>query len=201
MIKSKLTTIAEERSEQEFQRLSKDSLAWMKKKIEEIRAPEAIRIARDMTKESFRRTTSIKMGMLYSFYYDPKGKAEMPYYDRFPMVIILDKYQDGFLGLNLHYLPYRYRVAFLKKLFQYATLNKDDEIKRLRVTYEILTASKRFREFQPCIKRYLYGHVKSRILTIQPNEWETASLLPLQQFKKAKPTQVWQDSIQEIRKN
>jgi hypothetical protein len=201
MIKSKLTTLAEEHSEQEFQRLSKDSLTWMKKKIEEIRAPNAISIAKDMSKESFRKTSTLKLGMMYCFYYDPKGKAEMPYYDRFPMIIVLEKYQDGFLGLNLHYLPYRYRVAFLKKLFQYAVLDKDDDIKRLRVTYDILTASKRFREFQPCIKRYLYGHVKSRVLTIQPKEWEVASLLPLQQFKKAKPTTVWQDSIQEIRKN
>ena len=199
MIKSKLTKLAEEYSEQEFQRLSKDSLSWMKKKIEEIRNPKAI--AKDMSKEGFRKTTSLRMGMLYSFYYDPKGKSDLPYYDIFPMVIVLDKYQDGFLGLNLHYLPYRYRVAFLRKLFQYATLNKDDEIKRLRITYDILSASKRFKEFQPCIKRYLYGHVKSRILTIQPNEWEVASLLPLQQFKKAQPNTVWQDSVQEIRNN
>jgi len=196
---SKLTKLAEELSQTEHARLSTDSLAWMKKKIQELRSPAAI--AMSMAKEKSRRTTTIKLGRLYCFYYDPKTKDDLPYYDRFPMVLVLDRYPDGFLGLNLHYLPYKYRVAFLRKLFQYAVLDKEDEIKRLRVTYDILTASRRLREFQPCIKRYLYQHTMSRILTIEPNEWEIAALLPLQQFKKARASTVWQDSIEEIRKN
>ena len=199
MIKSKFTTLGEEYSAQQFDRLSKDSLDWMKKKIQELRSPAAI--AMNMAKEKSGRTTTIKLGRLYCFYYDPKTKDDLPYYDRFPMVLVLDRYPDGFLGLNLHYLPYKYRVAFLRKLFQYAVLDKEDEIKRLRVTYDILTASRRLREFQPCIKRYLYQHTMSRILTIEPNEWEIAALLPLQQFKKARASTVWQDSIEEIRKN
>jgi hypothetical protein len=42
--------------------------------------------------------------------------------------------------------------------------------------------------------------LKSKILTIHPEEWEVATLLPLQQFKKAKPLRVWKESVQEIRK-
>jgi hypothetical protein len=170
----------------------------MKKKIQEIRSPSSI--AMGIAREKSRQTSTFKLGRLYCFYYDPKGKNELPYYDRFPMVLVLDRYEDGFLGLNLHYLPYRYRVAFLKKLLDYAVLDKDDEIQRLRVTYDILTASRRLREFQPCIKRYLFSQIKSRLLTIQPNEWEIASLLPLQQFKKAKDAKVWQESVEQIRK-
>jgi len=196
---SKFTTLAEEHSQADFDRLSKDSLSWMKKKIQEIRSPSSMTLG--MAREKSRQTNTFKLGRLYCFYYDPKGKDTLPYYDIFPMVLILDRYEDGFLGLNLHYLPYRYRVAFLKKLMDYAVLNKDDEIKRLRVTYDILTTSRRLREFQPCLKRYLFGHIKSRLLTIQPSEWEVATLLPLQQFRKAKPNKVWQDSIEEIRKN
>jgi len=196
---SKFTTLAEEHSQADFDRLSKDSLSWMKKKIQEIRSPASMALG--MAREKSRQTNTFKLGQLYCFYYDPKGKDDLPYYDIFPMVLVLDRYEDGFLGLNLHYLPYRYRVAFLKKLMDYAVLNKDDEIKRLRVTYDILTTSRRLREFQPCLKRYLFGHIKSRLLTIQPNEWEVATLLPLQQFRKAKPNKVWQDSIEEIRKN
>ena len=195
---SKLTTLAEEHSQAELPRLSKDSLSWLKEKIGEIRSPASVALG--ISREKSRQTTTFKLGRLYCFYYDPKGKDDLPYYDRFPMVLVLDRYQDGFLGLNLHYLPYRYRVAFLRKLLKYAVLNQDDEVQRLRITYDILTASKRLREFQPCIKRYLFGHIKSKLLTIQPNEWEIATLLPLQQFKKAQPNKVWQDSIEEIRK-
>jgi hypothetical protein len=198
MATSKLTEIAQQRSTSEMQVMTKQSMDWLKGKISEIRNP--ISVANSIARENFRKTTNYKIGKLYFFYYDPKGKNELPYYDRFPLVLILDKHPDGFLGLNLHYLPYRYRVAFLNKLRQYAVLNQDDEIQRLRITYDILNASKRLREFRPCIKKYLHGHLMSKLLTIQPNEWEVASLLPLQQFKGAMPQEVWQESVEQIRK-
>jgi hypothetical protein len=39
------------------------------------------------------------------------------------------------------------------------------------------------------------------MLTIKPNEWDVASMLPVHHFKGAKPSQVWQESIEEIRNN
>jgi hypothetical protein len=131
--------------------------------------------------------------------YDPKGKAELPYYDRFPLVIPLKRTPDGFIGLNLHYLPLRYRINFLNKLLPLAIYNDEDEIKRLRVTYPMLDASSKLKEFRPCIKQYLYNHVKSRILSVEHNEWDIAVFLPIHQFKKAKPQDVWKESVQEIR--
>jgi hypothetical protein len=92
-------------------------------------------------------------------------------------------------------------VAFLTKLMDYAILDENNDVKRIRVTYDILNASRRFKEFRPCIKRYLTSHIRSKILTINPNEFEVASFLPLQQFKGAKPNEVWQDSIEEMRKS
>ena len=73
------------------------------------------------------------------------------------------------------------------------------EIMRMRVTYDILVASKRLKEFRPCIKRYLSGHIQSKILAIQPNEWDIAAFLPLQQFRGAKSQEVWQESLEQIR--
>ena len=81
----------------------------------------------------------------------------------------------------------------------FAIYNDDDEIKRIRITYPILDASKRFKEFRPCIKKYLYTHIKSRILKVEGKEWDIAMYLPVQQFKKAPVSKVWKDSIQEIR--
>jgi hypothetical protein len=129
---SKLTKLGQEYSQQEMARLSSDSLKWMKEKIQEIRSPASLALS--IAREKSRQTTRFKLGQLYCFYYDPKGKDDLPYYDRFPMVLVLDRHTDGFLGLNLHYLPYAYRVAFLKKLLNYAVLDDNDEIKMLRVT-------------------------------------------------------------------
>lgn len=196
---SKLTLLTQQLSATQMQKMSRESYQWLLKKINELRNPSLI--PRTIANERFRQTRRLFKGRLYQFFYDPKGKADMPYYDRFPLVLILEKYDDGFLGLNLHYLPIKYRVAFLDKLLNYAILDDEDNPARLRITYDILTASRRFREFRPCIKRYLFSQIRSKILTIEPQEWEVAIFLPTQLFKGAKPQKVWQESVNEIRKS
>ena len=195
---SKLTKIAEERSGLKMEMLSRESVKWFMTKMANLK--NTSRIPNTIKREEFRNTTRFIKGGLFFFYYDPKTKEDLPYYDRFPLVLMLEKYDDGFLGLNLHYLPIKYRVAFMNKLLDYGRFDEDGDPVRIRITYDILSATKRFKEFRPCIKRYLTSHVKSRILAVQPEEWETAVFLPVHQFKKAKADKVWRDSIQEIRK-
>lgn len=197
MTTSKLTELAQEKKS-----LGKitpqESLKWLMTKIQGLKSIKSI--PDSIAREEFRHSNKFRMGQLYYFYYSPKGKDDLPYYDKFPCVLALEKYDDGFLGLNLHYLPFKYRVAFIGKLMQYASMTREDEVKRIRITYDILVASKRFREFRPCIKRYLTSHIRSKILAVQPDEWQIAIALPIHQFKGAKPKEVWQDSLNEIKK-
>ena len=196
-MESILTTLTEQHSASNLQRLSRQSMSWFTKKITELKNP--VSMVKGIAREKSRYVRSFIKGRLYFFLYDPKTKDELPYYDRFPLVLVLEKYDDGFLGLNLHYLPIKYRILFLRKLMQFAILDDQDEIKRMRVTYDILNASKRFREFKPCVKRYLFPHIKSRILAVQPEEWETAMYLPVHQFKGEKPQKIWKESMEEVR--
>jgi hypothetical protein len=193
-----LTQLAQEKSAGELRTMSNESLKWLMAKIADVRG---VRVAKSISNEKVRQVNKFILGGLYCFYYNPKGKMDLPYYDQFPMVLALEKYNDGFLGLNFHYLPIKYRVVFLDKLMNFATMGDAGEIMRMRVTYDILTASKRLKLFKPCIKRYLSSHIQSKLLTIQPNEWDIAALLPLQQFKGATAPEVWQDSVDELRKN
>jgi hypothetical protein len=195
-MESKLTQLAKKRPE-DLRVMSKKSLEWLANRIAEIKNPGAI--PNGLSREAYRQTTGFRLGGMYCFYYDPKTKEKLDYYDRFPMVLVLDRYTDGFLGLNLHYLPFQYRIAFLGKLMKFADLNDAGEIERLRVTYDILTASKSLKAFKPCLKRYLTSHIQSKILAIQSNEWDIAAFLPIQQFKKASAAKVWQESMEEIR--
>jgi len=199
-----LTTLHQEKVDLEHQTMSRESLAWLMKRIADLRNPS--RLALPITKEKTRFVKSsdrqkFLMGGLYYFVYDPKTKADLPYYDRFPLVMPLKRESDGFLGLNLHYLPVRHRINFAKKLLPLAIYNDEDEIKRIRITYSILAASSRYKEFRPCIKKYLYKHVKSRILAVEPQEWDIAMYLPVHQFKKEHASVVWQESVNEIRKS
>lgn len=194
---SKLTLLTQQKSAAQLQTMSKESIQWLQKKVGDLRNPQYI--PRSIKNEKQRYTNRFVLGGLYFFYYDPKLKKELPYYDRFPLVIPLERYNDGFLGLNLHYLPIRYRLIFMDKLLDYAVLNENDDPKRLRITYELLNVSKRYPEFRPCLKRYLTSHIGSKILGVSPEEWDVALMLPVQQFKKAKPKEVWQDSVDEIK--
>ena len=196
-MESILTTLTEQHSAADLHRLSRESAAWYNKKIASLRNPTAL--AKGIRQEKSRFVRMFVKGKLYYFVYDPKLKHQLPYYDKFPLVLVLDKYEDGFLGLNLHYLPVKYRIIFLRKLMRFALLDDADDIKRMRVTYDILNASKSFREFRPCIKRYLFPHIRSRILGVQPNEWETSMYLPVHQFKGEKAPTIWKESMEEIR--
>jgi hypothetical protein len=195
---SKLTQLAQQKSASDLQTMSRQSFDWLKKKINQLGNVSSI--ASSIVRERSGQYNRFDIGGLFFFYYDPKTKSELPYYDRFPLVLVLEKYSDGFLGLNLHYLPLNYRFIFLDKLMDYASLNKENNINRMRVTYDILSASKRYKEFRPCIKKYLNGHVQSRIIAVQPNEWDVAAFLPVQQFRKATAQEVWNESLEEIRK-
>ena len=93
------------------------------------------------------------------FIYDPKLKKKLPYYDTFPLVLPLENYSDGFLGINFHYLPIPLRVRLLDRVVDFSNNTKFDESTRLNVSYN---AIKSIRLVKPTLKRYLAGKVKSR---------------------------------------
>jgi hypothetical protein len=195
---SKLTQLSQQKTAAQLQTMGRESVKWLTKKIGQLSNPTGI--ASIINKEANQRNSKFQIGGLYYFYYDPKTKEKLDYYDRFPLVLVLDIHPDGFMGLNLHYLPIQYRVAFLDKLMEYASLDGNNDIKRIRVSYDLLASSKRYKEFKPCLKKYLNGYVQSRILAVQPDEWDIAVFLPIQQFRKAPAKVVWEDSLEEIRK-
>ena len=53
-------------------------------------------------KEGRRKDIRPTPGMMYAFYYDPKHKETLPYYDTYPLVVIVELNSKGILGLNLH---------------------------------------------------------------------------------------------------
>lgn len=137
-------------------------------------------------------------GKMLMYQYDAKWKDILPYWDKFPVVLPIELYKDGFLALNMHYLPPVYRVRLFDTLHE--TLNNDryDKTTKMQASYRILNASAKFRYFKPCIKRYLYSHVKSNLIEIPIDEWAYVSFLPLARFQKANQRTVWDESIKKI---
>jgi hypothetical protein len=127
-----------------------------------------------------RGTTMI--GKMYFYEYDPKHKATLPIYDRYPLVFPIERYKDGFLGLNLHYLGVNERIYILGKLMKFASAKNMTEKSKLKLSYDLLVRTKYINTLSPCVKRYLSGHVRSDFIEITPDEWEKVIQLPVQMF-------------------
>ncbi len=162
---------------------------WLKKKVNDLR-PTPSSIMRD--KERLREKSFV--GRMYFYLYDPKHKDTLPYYDRFPLVIPIERYPDGFLGLNLHYIHPKQRIILLDKLSEVANNSKFDETTKLKISYDFLRRASKIFEAQPCIKRYLFNHIESRFLEITADEWDIAALLPAENFVGATTSKVYYDS-------
>ena len=162
------------------------SVRWYRNKIKEFGKPVAMDLIRDG-----KRNKKQFYGKLNMFFYNPKLKKELPYYDTFPLVLPIERYSDGFLGINFHYLPIPLRMKLLDRVVDFSNNTKFDESTVLNVNY---TALKRVRLIRPTIKRYLAGKVKSRFRRVDADEFTVATLLPVQRFSKASASGVWKDS-------
>lgn len=147
-------------------------------------------------KRATRKVKIIEQGRLYGYLYDPKYKKTLPYYDKFPLTLVLGLYSDGFLGLNMHYLPYPLRAKLLENVMESTkkTRRRGKEEEIADVSYRILKSSTVSRLMQFSIKRYLYGHVKSPFVEfMMPGAFESAVFLPTETFEKASKYDVWRD--------
>ena len=177
----------------------KASIDWYREEAQKITNVNNNRLMTD--KENVTPVVRTKdIGKMFMFFYDPKLKQILPYYDKFPMIILVSVDQDGFTGLNLHYLPPKLRAQLMDALYTLRNNNKYDDSTKLQISYEILTSASKFRYFAPCFKRYLYGHVQSNFLYVSPENWDKALMLPTERFAKASAATVHAESQAMVRR-
>ena len=136
-----------------------------------------------------------EIGKMFFYGYDPKTKQELPYYDTFPLILMVGPAKDGWYGLNLHYLPPKQRAVLITRLMELLSDTRLDNNTRIRLSYDILVKTSKFRYFKPCFKHYLKGHVRSTVRPVPARHWAKAILLPVANFKKASQQTVWADSL------
>ena len=103
----------------------------------------------------------VVQGHMYMFEYKAKMKY-LPYYDRFPLVYVIKSLGKGeFWGANLHYMTPKKRIQATRRLME----GRIDIPKR-------------------CFHKYLTAHVDTLYLDLALVEWDTAILLPTEDFVK-----------------
>ena len=170
---------------------TQESREWFRRRIQRL-----TRINRNalMREQEINRRASHSYGSMFMYFYDPKHKKKLPYYDRFPLTIPVEPAEGGFRGINLHYLPPVLRAKFLDALLNVTNNKKYDESTKFRLTYELLNGARNLRYFKPCFKHYLLSQVKSRFAEVPAPEWEIATFLPTAQWEKASAGRVYSDS-------
>lgn len=129
----------------------------------------------------------INGGNLYVFNYNPKTAEKLEFYDINPCVFVIDVLPDGFLGLNLHYLPpsERNRLLFIiKQSSKYG--NFLSVLKHIKKTYPY---------YNKIIKRYLYTHIITNIHEIEDKYFALVANLPLAKFMKEDTKSVYRDTL------
>ena len=170
-----------------------ESIRWFRSKVSGVRISPRKLLSEQRTNL---RSKGLKgrqrlIGRMFSFFYDPKTKETLPWYDRFPLVIPVQETSDGFIGLNLHYLNQKSRMFFLSNLATFVSDNKYDENTRMKLTWRLVKSGTLKKYALPTVKRYDRSHIKSRLLEFQSDEWVMAVFLPTERFKGASKQKVW----------
>jgi hypothetical protein len=170
---------------------TKESREWFRNKAQQLRRVNRSAL---MKEDPIKQENRFEPGGMYMFFYDPKTKDTLPYYDKFPLIIAVEPAKDGFYGLNLHYLPPTLRAQFLDSLLDITNDNRYDEKTKFEVSYQMLKKAAKFKYFKPCFKHYLTSHVKSRFARVAAPEWEIATFLPTADWAKSSSNNVYKDS-------
>jgi hypothetical protein len=154
---------------------TKESQAWFRKQASKLGSINKTKLLNDkrLTKES-----DTVVGTMQMFFYNPKHKKTLPFYDKFPLTIIVGPAKDGFYGLNLHYLPPVLRAKLLDALLGITNNNKFNDTTKFKLSYDMLRTVGAMKYYKPCLKHYLNDHVSSHFARVSAPDFEIAVFLP-----------------------
>lgn len=166
----------------------KESLEWFRANL------KRLGISKNTLRNEGTRVSTYEMGDMYLMSYDAKYGDVMPYYDRYPLVLPFEFTNNGFYGLNLHYIAPRYRVALLEGLYETVINDTFDREKKFRFNYKLIKSVSRLKYGKPCIKRYLTSHIDGTMMKVDSKYWDVVSMLPASDFGKVNTNTVYAES-------
>lgn len=106
---------------------------------------------------------SVMVGDFYMFEYDPKYRAFLKHWDKYPLVLVMNIYDDGFLGANLHYTTQKQRMIIAKKF-----LNRNVSIP------------------SKLLHRYIFNRADNLFFKVPEKELVEFAALPIEEFRDSK---------------
>lgn len=137
----------------------------------------------DITKLSanFETPRKVKTGMMLMYEYLPKGSGILPYWDRHPLVYVLQVNLDGWTGINFHYLHPIVRV------------NMFYDMDRRKIDFGSNQISRH------ATKKYLSNRVVGKVKEVPSSMWEVVSQMPFENFQDSNKYSVWKDTNRKLK--
>jgi len=179
------------------QNFSKESISWFRQNASNIRSVNAQRMMTDKNNAT-KIVTPRDIGKMFMYFYDPKFKEVLPYYDKFPLIFLVNVDSQGFDGINLHYISPQLRARLMDSLYSLLNNTKYDNTTKLKISYQLLNNASKFKYFAPCYKRYLFSHVQSNFINVPVTNWDMAVMLPTERFAKANKSKVFKESLSTV---
>ena len=163
------------------------SMRWYRQKVQDLLPKPQVRAMIREGVKNQKVTVRPNFGTMNLFYYRPKGAAKLPYYDVFPLVIPIGRrLNDGFVGLNFHYLSVPQRWLLLERLSMFQVPSELDAFDTGEGAGDVMalfwSKIRRKRGVKPIVKRYLTKNIKSRFLKIELSEMLIALSIPMERF-------------------
>lgn len=158
------------------------SQEWFSQKIKQLTTENPVNRAMLLKTTAEIQTPRMMIGTMCFFGYDPKHKETLPHYDRFPLSFVFSIDQSGFTGINFHYLNIPMRVKLYDAMWRIAVQSNLPTQQVKALTWQLLGNVAKFPAAGVAVKRYLYGHVRTKFIKIPVQDWKTAIMLPVSQF-------------------
>lgn len=171
-----------------YKRYNTPALNWYRREISQLGNINKLKVLGDNIRYQH---TVPSVGQFCLFFYDPKYKKTLPYYDAFPLTLMLPSTKYEFAGLNFHYLDPMNRLKLLQAIISIQEGNFT-EAKKLNATYELIKGTTDL--YKPTYHAYLTKHIKSRVVFIPLESVVPAVFLPIASFKKKAQSTVWRES-------
>lgn len=176
---------------------SKNAVQWFKDSIRGLKKNQ-IGKQQDylsIIKDNKRNVKNTLRGQVLLFQYRPKDKPK--FYDRFPIVIVLDFKGRNLLGLNLHYIPPTDRLRILALMNTLIFNPKEPSMQKTRIRILSLLNKQIFTKYLgTAVNYYTVENIVGRPKITAPEEWTHFAFLPL--FRGINPTKLYAEIRQRV---
>lgn len=173
--------------------VGKNNWEWFRQAINQnTKMAEMNQIRDQIASDPTRGRSRLFLGQMYFFFYNqPEYRTTLPFYDTFPLVLLISREKDTFFGINFHYIPPK------RRLKTFMLLQKFRQNNRIVLPYGRMKSNKQWKIFKSCFRRYKVQKIQGKLINIPAEDWPIAINLPVERFKKQGKTAIWENTLRE----